>query len=204
MENGLSEERRGLITGSPCHVLFPKRSAEKGQLTYAKLLAKERVFKYSDNATTWQMEHGHMGEVVAMEWFLENIDKKAIKPEFVKKGEFGGSGDCLTENYGVDFKCPTSLEKWLEYLTEGVSNQQYWQAQMYMFIYDRPKWKVCAYLVETNYMSDNGVTYPISPDKRCIENTIDKLDGFEEMLLEKSKFVIEKRNEFIAIYKNLL
>ena len=204
IENTLSEKRRGLITGSPCYVLFPKRSAEKGQITYAKLLAKEIVFGFSDNVTTWQMEHGHMGEVVAMEWFLENVDKEAIKPEFKRKGEFGGSADCITKHYGVDFKCPTSLEKWLEYLTDGISEQQYWQAQMYMFIYDRPKWKICAYLVETNFMSENGLTYPIEDDKRSIEIVVDRLENFEELLLEKSKFVLKKRDEYIDIYKQLL
>jgi hypothetical protein len=33
--------RFGLITGSRCSVLFPKRSAEKGQRTYAKQLANQ-------------------------------------------------------------------------------------------------------------------------------------------------------------------
>ena len=200
----LSEKRYGLITGSACSVLFPKKSAEVGQTTYAKLLAKEYVFKHRDEITTWQMEHGHMGEIIALEWFQENIDKSAHIPEFKNEGVYGGSADCLCDGYGVDFKCPASLEKWLEYLTDGISDQQYHQVQMYMHLYNRDKWKICAFLTETSRMVENGYQYPIDDKKRCIVINVEKDDGWFTQLEEKSKFVIEKRDFYIKIYQELI
>lgn len=202
--SNLSEKRYGLITGSQCHVLFPKRKNEQTQITYAKELAKQKVFRYYDEVNTWQIEHGYMGEYVAMEWFQNNVDSNAIKPDFVSIGEFGGSADCITEIYGVDFKCPTSLGNWLDYLTDGISDQQYHQAQMYMHLYNKPLWKVIAYLAETERMNEMGETYPIDQDKRAIVIEVHKDDNWFNDLSLKSKFVLEKREEFVREYSKLI
>lgn len=200
----LSEKRFGMITGSECHVLFPKRSAKVGVTTYAKKLAKEIVFGWRDEVNTWQMDHGHMGESVAREWFMKYLDPKCYQPDFIQSGNFGGSGDLITTlGYGVDFKCPTSLEKWLEYLTDGISNQQYCQAQMYMHLYGFKKWKVCAFLQETNFMSDNGLIYPIDEKYRCIEIEVEKDDEWSGMLEERSIDLIRQRDEFVEVYKKI-
>jgi hypothetical protein len=199
--SNLSEKRYGLITGSKCHVLFPKRSAEVGQRTYAKQLAMAKYFKYSDEISTWQMEHGHYAENEAMEWFQSNIDPKAFKPDFISFEEWGGSADCLTENYGVDFKCPTTMEGWLDYLTDGISDQQYWQCQMYMFLYKKPLWKICAFLTETFRMGENGDRYPIAEQNRMISIDVELDVTFEPRLREISPKIIEMRESFIKQFE---
>jgi len=200
----LSEKRFGMITGSECHVLFPKISAKVGVTTYAKKLAKEIVFGWRDEVNTWQMDHGHMGESVAREWFIKNIDPDCFQPDFIQSGNFGASGDLLTSfDYGVDFKCPTSMEKWLEYLTEGISNQQYCQAQMYMHLYGYEKWKVCAFLEETSFMSNNGLVYPIEEKNRCIHVDVEKEKGWGDLLEDRSIDLIRQRDEYVKIYQEI-
>jgi len=56
--NEFDEKRFGLITGSKCSVLHPKRSAEAGQKTYAKELANQMYFRFYDEQGTWQTQHG--------------------------------------------------------------------------------------------------------------------------------------------------
>ena len=55
-------QRYGLITGSKCSVLFPKRSAEVGQRQYAKELANNMFFRYYDNSGGRHTEHGNNNE----------------------------------------------------------------------------------------------------------------------------------------------
>lgn len=191
------ERRFGLITGSKCVVLFPKRSAEKGQETYAKELANQMYFKYYDEKSTWQTEHGHLAESSAFEYYQQHFCKEAeYRPEFEMFDNYGGSADCIAREWGIDFKCPTSMEKWLDYFYYGVDEQQYHQCQMYMWLYDRPEWHICAYLLETNRMSDNGLTYPIDYDKRMIRNVVKREEGWHEQLMERGEKVIAMRNLF--------
>ena len=189
--------RYGLITGSKCSVLFPKRSSEAGQRTYAKQLANQMFFRFYDDKSTWQTEHGHLAEPSAFEYFQTHYNKDAeYQPEFKRLGDFGGSADCICPEYGVDFKCPTSLEGWLDYLHDGIDPQQYYQAQMYMFLYDRPKWIICAYLLETDRMSNNGLTYPVDYKKRIISVEVKQERGWSDLLVERAPTVIQMRDFF--------
>lgn len=197
------ERRFGLITGSKCSVLFPKRSAEAGQRSYARQLANQLYFKFYDEIETWQMGHGKDNEPNAYIYYKDNFDKSAVhKPEFALKGDCGGSGDCLGDYAGVDFKCPTTLEKWLEYLHEGVDEQQYHQAQMYMYLYDKPEWRVCAYLTETQKMTEWGITYPVPQDKRMIIRKIEPEPGWVERLESTAPKIIEMRDSFFEQLKS--
>lgn len=200
----LSEKRYGKITGSQVHILFPKRSNPKTFDSYARTLAKEKVFRFRDEASTWQMEHGHMGEELAFAWFKENVDGGAFKPDYIEKGEFGASVDCISSlEYGVDFKCPTTLEKWLSYL-DGIDDQQYHQCQHYMFMWKMNEWKILAYLTETIKMIDNGDFYPIPDDKRMIEFSVKKDPLWENQLIEKSEKLINLRDSYVKKYESIL
>lgn len=192
----LSEKRYGRITGSKADVLFPKRSNPATQETYAKELARGMYFEFRDEVNTWQTNHGHYGEVIAMQEYQKSYPL-AYKPDFEPLGDdFGGSADCLIpmEDFGVDFKCPTSMEKWLEYL-EGCDHQQERQAQMYMLLYKKDKWKILAFLTETERMINDGVFYPVPSDKRFIEVVIEKDPTFEEELYKRAKPLLKKRDE---------
>jgi hypothetical protein len=190
-------KRYGLITGSKCSVLFPKRSAEVGQRQYAKELANNMYFRFYDDTSTWQTEHGHLSESSAFEYYQTYFDKKAeLHPPFVAFQEWGGSADSISEDCGIDFKCPTTLKGWLDYLHEGIDDQQYHQAQMYMMLYHRSVWYICAYLLETSRMADNGMTYPVPYNKRMIRIKVEKEEGWFEKLEAITPKIIEMRDKF--------
>jgi len=197
-----TDERFGLITGSKVSVLFPKKSAEVGQRTYAKQLANQMFFKYYDEVGSWQTEHGTLSEQSALEYFQNFYDKDAYKPEFIRDGYYGGSADCITPSFGIDFKCPTKLQAWLDYIHEGIDEQQYYQMQMYMKLYDMDRWKVCAFLLETTRMSDMGITYPIPYEKRMIVIDVQREETFATELDIRSPKIIRMRDEFLEVLKN--
>lgn len=198
-----SENRFGLVTGSRCSPLVPKRSAEVGLDSLAKDLAKEIVFKFYDEVSTWQTEHGNMAEHEAFEYYQSRFDKEIKKGEFIQDGEIGASPDALGKDYGVDFKCPTSLSNWLAYATDGVSIYEYNQAQHYMMVTGFNKWLVCGYLTETIFMSDNGILYPIDQDKRMIKVSIDVDLIWQDKFKSQLPRLIELRNKYVDIYKTI-
>jgi len=190
-------ERLGLITGSRVVVLRPKRSAEVGQKQYAKELANQKFFNFYDNTNTWQTEHGNNSESSACEYFQTNFDSSVeYHPPFMFIGDFGGQADAIHKDYGLDFKCPTSLQKWLDYLHVGIDDQQYHQGQMYMWLYEKPAWKFCAYLLETNRMSDNGEVYPVACDKRMIVVEVLRDETWSAKTIEAATSVIAMRDFF--------
>ena len=188
-------ERFGLVTGSVCSPLVPKRSAEVGQRTLAKKLATQMYFMHYDEVSTWQMEHGKMAESFAFSFYNENIDTLELGKWHMRE-HIGGSTDAEAETYGVDFKCPTSLEKWLDYMFEGISEQEYNQCQMYMHLSKKPLWKICAYLTETQLMTDNGLIYPVPHDKRMIVVDVAEDYDWVDKLYKNLPKVITMRNEF--------
>ncbi len=196
------KNRFGLITGSACSVLFPERSGQVGQITYAKKLANQRYFRFYDEVSTWQMQHGNMNEHAAFEFYKENYDFNIEKGRFVQDGDWGGTCDSEAKVYGLDFKCPTSLEAWLEYIHVGIDKQQWNQAQMYMFLFKKELWKVCAYLTETEWMLNRELYYPVSEDKRMIIVDVEKDPTWENRLKENSPFVINERDKFYKILCN--
>jgi hypothetical protein len=191
------KERFGLITGSACSVLFPdKGDGKKGMQTYAKKLANNMYFKYYDEVSSWQMQHGNMNEHEAFTYYQSNYDFNLTKGEWKRIGNFGGTSDALAETYGMDLKCPCSLEAWLDYLHTGIDKQQYNQAQMYMFLFDRPLWKVCPYLTETEWMLQRNLEYPVKQDKRMIIVEVARDENWAQKLKENSAFVIDERDKF--------
>lgn len=196
------KERFGLITGSRCSPLFPlKGEAKVGQRTYAKTLANEKYWQYYDEVTTWQMEHGTMAEHFAFEHFKEHIDDSVKKGEFVYSDDVGGSPDAEVEEYGIDFKCSASLGKWLEYFHTGMDKQQKDQCQMYMFLRKKKLWKIGAFLTETQFMSDNGLQYPVKEKDRMIlvEAKVDL--EWQARLIEVKPEIIKIRDEYFEKLK---
>lgn len=195
----LPSNRRGLITGSRVSVLFPKKSSEVGQRSYAKQLANEMYFGYYDNTSTWQTEHGNLNENQAELHYKHFFGEIGERPEFIcdEPNQLGGSPDWVGLDYGIDWKCPTSLNHWLDYLHEGIDEQQYYQAQMYMALTGKKLWKVCAFLTETTKMIDFGIEYPVPMEQRMIVTDVKLEEDFHERLLIRAPKVIQMRNEFL-------
>jgi hypothetical protein len=71
-----------------------------------------------------------------------------------------------------------------------------------MFLFDKPVWKFCAFLLETEFMSNLGLTYPVPTNKRMIIVEEKKDPTFKARLEMNSPFVIKERDKFIEILKN--
>lgn len=196
--NTLSAERPGLVTGSKCTVLFPlKGDGKVGQRTYAKTLANEKFFGFSDEVETWQMAHGTMGEHFAFAHYKELIDSSIKEGQWHRKGDCGGTTDAELMYYGVDFKCPATFQQWIDYFHEGIDKQQKDQAQMYCYLTDLPAWEICPYLTETQKMTDNGLTYPVPEEKRMLRFKVEASKEWQEKLLESVPGIIKMRDDFI-------
>lgn len=196
-----NKERFGLVTGSKCGVLFPlKGDGAKGQETYAKQLAKELFFQTYDEVTSWEMEHGKMAESFAFAHYNERIDNRIEPGEWLRKGDCGGTIDAKIPNVkGVDFKAPTTLEKWLQYLFEGIDKQQECQCRMYMYLTDLPEWEIAAYLTETQKMNDNGLIYPVDEKDRMIRTSVTRNTDWEKALEIQVPSVIAVRDKYVKI-----
>jgi hypothetical protein len=194
-----NKERFGLVTGSKCSVLFPlKGDGRVGQTTYAKQLATEMFFQFYDERSTWEMDHGKMAEHFAFAHYHDYVSKHISEGRWVKKGNCGGTIDAeLPQWKGVDFKCPTTLQKWLDYMFEDLSKEQKDQCQMYMYLTGYDEWDIAAYLTETQFMSDNGLTYPVPEKERMIVRTVKRDPLWEIRLEDPLAFVIRTRNEYI-------
>ncbi len=191
------KERFGLITGSKCTVLFPlKGNGKAGMTTYAKQLANQKYFKFYDERSGWQTEHGKMAEHFAFMHYEEHIGKLNAG-RFLFKDECGGSTDAEEDDIIVDFKSPVTLEAWLDYLYFPIDAGQNDQLQMYMDLTGKGHARIAAYLTETQFMNDNGLTYPVPEDKRMIIIDVPKDETWAERLVEPKDFVIRTRNEFI-------
>lgn len=196
-----SPERYGLVTGSRCSPLVPKRSAEKGMDTLARTLAKERYFRHYDEIETWQMQHGKLCEHSAFEYWNTRYET-VEKGRWVMDGDIGGNTDAEGETFGVDFKCPTSLQNWLNFLYEPITDGDYYdQAQLYMILTGKEKWVVAAFLMETDWMSNNGLTYPIDANNRMILNEILPNEEWEKKLFANLPKVIDLRDQYISLLK---
>lgn len=189
-------KRFGLITGSTCSVMFPKKSAKVGQETYGKKLATQKYFKYYDEASSWQTEHGNDHEHEAFEHYQSQYHASITKGMFMCQGDWGGTCDALHNDYGLDFKCPTSLQGFLDYLHDGIDEQQYHQAQMYMFLFDKSLWKVCIYLTETQRMTEMGNTYPVPHDKRMIIIDVPKDPEWSVRLKSETPNIVSIREKY--------
>jgi hypothetical protein len=197
-----NKERFGLVTGSRCSVLFPdKGNGQVGMTTYAKELANQLYFQTYDELNTWQTEHGHLCENSAFEYYHDYISNDIDRGDWIRKGECGGTTDARRPDRVVDFKAPTSLSKWLDYLHLPLSKEQVNQGQMYMYLTGLPVFEIAAYLEETQFMSSNGLTYPVPTNKRMIIVRLEKDPEWESRLNDSLPFVIEKRDEFLKRLK---
>jgi len=194
-------ERFGLVTGSRCSSLVPKRSAEVGQRTLAKQLANEKFFQFYDEMNTWQTEHGKMAEHFAHEHFIKYHDAYIEKGRWISEGDCGGSTDAEAKDYGVDYKSPTTLENWTEYLYDGISDKEHNQCQLYMKLTKKDRWLIGAYLTETQKMNDNGLTYPVKEENRMIIIEVVSDKSWVEKFESNLPNVIEIRDHCLEMLK---
>ena len=84
---------------------------------------------------------------------------------------------------------------------EGISEQEYNQCQMYMYLSSKDLWKICAFLLETQFMSDNGLVYPVDHTRRMIVVDVHQDPAWVLKLNTNLPKVIEMRNEFLETLK---
>jgi hypothetical protein len=197
----LSPKRHGIITGSQTSVFFPdKGTGEVGQRSYAMLLANEMFWRYHEETGSWQTEHGNMNEGAAEHFYMTKTGIIGKRPEFIlfEQEQIGGSPDFIASDHGCDWKCPTSIKTWLNYLFKGISKDEWHQCQTYMALTRLKKWKVCAFLTETDWMINNQQYYPVPEAERMITVDVDYQEGYRENLVVNSRNCIRWRDEYYA------
>lgn len=197
------KERFGLVTGSRCSSLVPIKSAEVGMRTLAMQLANEMYWQTYDEMETWQTQHGKYSEYDAFNhWNQYNTSIGVIKRgRWLKKGNIGGSTDAEGLDFGVDFKCPTSIHKWLSFLHEDLDKIYYDQAQLYMMLTGHKTWYVAAYLSETVKMGDTGLVYPVPEEKRMIVKKVELNFDWQGKFIKNLPKVIEQRDKYYETLK---
>ena len=196
-----TKERFGIVTGSRCSPLVPKKDAKLGMITLAKELAIEVVFKFYDEVSTWQMEHGQLGEHFAMQHYKDYFDNSIVEGRWINKVNYGGNTDAEAIDYGVDFKCQTTLKGWTDTLVDEVKDTYQNQAQLYMLLTKKDRWVIANYLIETQKMTDYGLVYPVKEKDRMILQEVKASEEWRDKFLSNLPFVISKRDEFIEILK---
>ena len=91
------------------------------------------------------------------------------------------------------------MEKWLDYLYDGINKQQYHQGQMYCYLFDRPRIIFGAYLCETNRMSDYGLVYPVPEPQRLIRVEVVSDPNWIDKFMPMAEKVIAMRDEYIEL-----
>lgn len=196
------KERFGLVTGSKCSVMFPLRGdGVVGMSTYAKQLANERFFQFYDEMSSRATDHGKMAEHFAFLHYRDYYGADIFNGSFYQKGDCGGSTDAETKDRIIDFKCPVTLEAWLDYLYDKLDKKYYDQLQMYIYLTGKEYAEIAAYLIETQFMTDNGLTYPVEEKDRMIIVGVKKDKTWEERLNEQLPFVVQMRDKYIDILK---
>lgn len=198
--------RFGLITGSKVSPLVPKRSADVGRASLAKELATEKYFRFYDEVSTWQTEHGDMAEYWAREHYTKHYGE--LKgPRFICINENEGgtiddeSVDAQGNPYGIDFKSPTSLNNWLSYLFDGISDKEYNQCQHYLHLTGYKYWYICAFLLETKFMEESGLTYPVPTEKRMIRIKVEPSQEWLDKYNDALPFVVSERDRYYELLK---
>jgi hypothetical protein len=196
-------ERFGLVTGSRCTPLVPSGEAKSGMITLGKELAKEKYFRTYDEVSTWQMDHGKMAEMDAFQYYMDHYDSNIKKGEFGFDGDVGWSPDAEheTEDYGIDWKAPTTLTNFLSYLTDGISTNEYNQCQLYMMGRNKDRWLIASFLMETQKMNENGLTYPVPFNKRMILTEVKRDWYWQEKFKKNLPFVVYEREKYVEMYK---
>jgi hypothetical protein len=194
-------ERFGRVSGSRCSPLVPKRDAKVGMITLAKELASERYFQTFAEVSTWQMEHGKMAQHFAHEHYKTYFDDKVQDGVYGSEGELSWSTDAELTDYGIDYKAPTSLDKFNDYLFDGISDYEFNQAQFYIMKRKKPIWLICPYLIEHQKMTDNGLTYPIPEKQRMLIIEVKESKEWQDKFYSNLPFVIEQRDTFIEMLK---
>lgn len=200
------KNRFGKVTGSRCSPLVPIRSAEVGQKSLAMQLANEMYWQTYDEMETWQTEHGKYSENDAFNhWNQYKVSiGKIERGRWHEKGHIGGSTDAeaIDKTFGVDFKCPTSLNNWLKFLHKDLDKAYYDQAQLYMMLTGYPKWYVAAYLSENLKMCDQQIEYPVPESKRMIVKEVTPDMAWIKKFITFLPIVIDWRDQFYDNLKN--
>jgi len=197
-------ERFGLVTGSKCSVMFPLRGdGVVGMTTYAKQLAINKHFQFYDEMSSRATDHGKMAEHFAMIHYRDYYGADVNEGGWYVKGECGGSTDAETTDTIIDFKCPVTLEGWLDFQFEKLDKKYSDQLQMYMYLTGKNNAEIAAYLIETQFMTDNGLTYPVKESDRMIIVRVEKDKGWEARLNEQLPFVIGMRDKYLETLNKL-
>ena len=199
------EIRKGKFTSSEIYRLLaePKSKKDKdagnlsdGAMTYVlekvhEVLTGESKGNFDNEATVW----GVQNESLAREWYKKLKGVEVEEHGFTQISDsFGGSSDGLTENGGIEIKCPFngaihlsySLIESQEYMKDNFK-KHYWQCVSNCFINKKEWWDFISFDPRLNY--DSGFfcirIIPTEEDYSLLSKKVEQATKKKFELLEK-------------------
>ena len=135
----------------------PKLKADKeagnlseGAKTALNKLAKEIVYDYRAELNTKPIKKGLQCEQDSIDLFNRVFFTFHEKNETRISNELmTGECDILADDVIIDIKSSYSLDTFPATADDGENDQYYWQAVMYMYLYDKPRYEVAYCMVDT-------------------------------------------------------
>lgn len=140
--------RLGVITASQVSKVVAKAGSLTRQSYMAQLVAEiatgEMKDAFSSKATEWGIEN----EPRAIETYQFITGRSVERVPFVMSSDMrcGASPDGVTDDRGVEIKCPFASENHIMSLCEGTIKKEYqWQVQFSMWVSGLDRWDFCSF-----------------------------------------------------------
>ena len=187
MEQGTPEwfeARKGIPTASRFKDIWTstgKSSASQGKYVN-ELIAETLANKPLENFTSDWMSRGTELEPEARTYYELETGKSVREVGFavmdIHGGKIGGSPDGLTEDAGIEIKCP-SPAKHVEYLRGKKCPSEYYpQVQGLIYIFDVQEWDFMSYHPDM----DKQLIITVKRDERWISDFGNEIANFQQKL----------------------
>lgn len=209
------------IRASACGSIMGVKGLGKTGESYCESWLKEQIYNRRKEFTSKYTDKGNIMEDNSLDFIAEMLDYgMLVKNELFKENDFcTGTPDVILKDHIIDVKNSWDCFTFPLFDTEVPNKDYYWQAQVYMFLFDLSKYKLIyvlsdtpAHLIEREafyYAKQNGyeeldmdiyedfvkkMTYPDIPNEK-------KIKVFE---IERNESDIEKIKERVIECRNYI
>lgn len=127
-----------------------ERSLSAGAKTYLNTLAKEFVYGYEKKVSSKYLEKGLMVEQDSIDLYNSVFFTSHAKNTERRSNEWvTGEADIVAPDEIIDIKSSWSLDTFPAHAAMGIDTDYEWQGRTYMWLWDKPSFKVAYCLVNT-------------------------------------------------------
>lgn len=133
------------ISGSNCHKIMGVKGLGKTGQSYLKQWLKEQFFKRRYEFSSKYVVHGKENENEALEMVKKYLNLDFTESDtqiFANNDLFQGTCDVLTNDFIIDVKCSWDCFTFPIFENEIPNDEYYWQAQIYMKLFDKQNYKL--------------------------------------------------------------